>query len=336
MPTQASPYSLVADIREKAERLRMQEVRQAVRGSIAAHSITADKIAVGALFVGGPGAAGTDGNVPVDPGSIVASNLSVGSLSAITATLGSVTAGSITATDFTGGTINGTTINGVSITGSSSITGGTITGTSLTGVTIQLGSGSPHIYGDSTGIRAVGDGASYRFFDGSETYRMGAARCNTPTIGGNTYTEVELTAYTNGISNSTANTYAQLTTRNGVTDAGGTFYVKVRANGNVEASSTISVTSDRKLKRRIRDVRDPLAAVMALRPRTFERKGMEGSHAGFIAQEVERALPALVTDHDVRGKVVKGIVHDGIHAYTVGAIQELARRVDELEARPVQ
>jgi hypothetical protein len=115
MATQVTPYEFVPDIRRRAEELRMANVRQAVRGSIQAHSITADMMAVGVLNVGSgavtidrrdhgdklrstrsrprstwarSASSGAVTGVKIVDGSITAAELNVDTLSAITATWG--------------------------------------------------------------------------------------------------------------------------------------------------------------------------------------------------------------------------------------------------------
>jgi hypothetical protein len=330
MPTQVRPYEFPAAIRAQAESLRVRSYREAIRGSISLHSITADKIAVGVLkvgagggvtidngaitaaairigelYVGGDGAAGAQGNVVVHDGAIRAEKLDVVSLSAVSSTLGTVTSGTINASVFNGGTINGSTV--------------------------QLGTGLPHIFGDNTGIKAIGHQASYRFFgeeSGVTASRTGAVRCNLP--GSNDATQVELDAYTGWANDST--TTAAIRVRNGGSDNEQGF-VRVSGQGNVAGSSSYTNASDRRLKKNIKDVKDALAVVVKLRPRTFTRKLSNMADAGFVAQEVQGVLPELVREEPFDDVPTLGITYDGFHAYTVAAIQELVARVDALEQR---
>lgn len=332
MPTQASPYDLVSDIRAKAERLRMQEVRQGIRGSIAARSITADKIVIGTIT-----------HTEIADGTLLAQNIQAGTITgdriaADTITASQIAADAVTANEIAGGTITANQIAADTITGGNiqngSISAAEINVATLSAITANLGTVTAGtislgaITMDTTGIKANGDGASYRFFTGDGSTRTAAARCNLPTAGGQSV-QVELDAYTGFAADN--RTSSAIRVRDGSSDAE-LAYIRAFGSGSLSSSAAITNSSDRRLKKRICDVKDPLGAVLSLRPRTFTRKLGNLTEAGFVAQELETVLPDLVSEHDHDGKPAKGIAYDGIHAYTVGAIQELARRVEKLEA----
>lgn len=323
MPSIPRPYDVVAGIRDSAESQRWQGVQQAVRGSIVARSITAEMIQVGAI-TGDEIADGSIGGGEVANGAITGVKIAGNTITA-----GNIQAGAITASELAANSVTASKIN---VTSLSAITAdlGTIHTGSIEGATIKLGSATPYVYGSSTGIRAVGDQASYRFFYEDDSTRVGAARCNTPIVAGGHVVQVELDAYL-GLSETSGNCTAAIRVRdNSGDDEQG--FVKVSGNGNVSGSSGYTNSSDRRLKKRIADVKDPLDAIAALRPRTFVRRRSGLPDAGFVAQELQEVLPDLVHEAiDEAGNA--GISYDGLHAYTVGAIQELAGRLERLEKR---
>ena len=82
------------------------------------------------------------------------------------------------------------------------------------------------------------------------------------------------------------------------------FYVRGTGSiaGTIFATVTsISSTSDERLKENIKDLETGLTEIMALKPRRFDWKEGEGNgtknNAGFIAQEIETVLPDLVGDY---------------------------------------
>ena len=108
------------------------------------------------------------------------------------------------------------------------------------------------------------------------------------------------------------------------------FYVRASGSlaGTIFATVTsISSTSDERLKENIKDLETGLTEIMALKPRRFDWKEGEGNstknNAGFIAQEVETVLPELVGDylHDEIDDV-KSVRMGDILPTLVKAVQE--------------
>jgi hypothetical protein len=121
-------------------------------------------------------------------------------------------------------------------------------------------------------------------------------------------------------------------------------------------STSIASYSDRRLKRNIRDVDTEgcLRAVSTLRLRDFEWHparvnihAQEGTQRGFIAQEVERVVPAAVTTSNgtesFKGKGeeeldvanVKLLSHGPLLVEVVGAVQALAQE-QRMQARQLR
>ena len=117
----------------------------------------------------------------------------------------------------------------------------------------------------------------------------------------------------------------------------------VRGDGHIySTSTTITSTSDQALKDDIKPLEGALTAIRALKPRSFTwndhavnaaRAGQE--EYGLIAQEVEQVLPHLVGD-DFQWKdgedPLKSFRMGDLVPWLVGAVQEMAAKIDALEA----
>ena len=92
----------------------------------------------------------------------------------------------------------------------------------------------------------------------------------------------------------------------------------------------IASSSDKRLKREIRDFAYSPSLLMALLPREWEwndKAVMKGHAAGFVAQEIEPLMPYMVNnEHDY-----KALFYDQFHALEVSALQDHERRIVELE-----
>ncbi len=106
---------------------------------------------------------------------------------------------------------------------------------------------------------------------------------------------------------------------------------KLCVNGNIYAQTTL-LTSDIKFKKNIKSIENALEKVEKLksvsydwRVEEFQDKSFEkGIQYGFIAQEVEKIFPELVSTSDIGTKSLK---YNGIIPFTVKAIQELSLRL---------
>ena len=112
---------------------------------------------------------------------------------------------------------------------------------------------------------------------------------------------------------------------------------KVRAgDANVTAAHVQvawTATSDARLKKDIVDLDLGLPLVKALRPVSFKRiNGDETEELGFIAQEVETAIPRPLGLLSVDNQGTYGLRKDDLIAVLVKAVQELSARVEALEA----
>ena len=108
-------------------------------------------------------------------------------------------------------------------------------------------------------------------------------------------------------------------------------------------SSSWSTTSDRRIKKNIKDNNVGLDAINQIRVRNFEYRtedeitevtsgaaiNKEGVQLGVIAQEIETILPDTVTEESTG---VKSVNPDNLTWYLVNAVKELSTQVDELKA----
>lgn len=123
-------------------------------------------------------------------------------------------------------------------------------------------------------------------------------------------------------------------------DFGGGFHmsdaawVRVYNNKNLYCSAqirgnTVVGESDRRLKANIAPIADPTAKVEALAGVTFDWKATGVAGMGFIAQDFEAVLPALVTENT---DGMKGVEYGPVVALLVEALKETNARVAALES----
>lgn len=101
---------------------------------------------------------------------------------------------------------------------------------------------------------------------------------------------------------------------------------RVDINGEVVTDSTITCTSltqtsDARLKRNLAPISDALATIRKLLPQTYEKQGL--LDAGFVAQEVEtipELKPYVSTPED---EAPKGLNYSALFTHAVAALQEL-------------
>jgi hypothetical protein len=115
-------------------------------------------------------------------------------------------------------------------------------------------------------------------------------------------------------------------------------------DGGSQTNVTYAYTSDRILKRNIRDLEGGLSIVNRLRPVSFEWNGLggmkEGQRAsGVVAQELKETLPDSVYPFDVRlrpgdaeSSEILGYDPNQILFHAVLALQQVDKRLNELEA----
>lgn len=110
----------------------------------------------------------------------------------------------------------------------------------------------------------------------------------------------------------------------------------ISASGNVSANTLASTdgtvqSSDRRLKKEIQDLTDPLEKTLKMRGVSYSWKDQNKSQRkqiGVIAQEVEEIYPEFVHT-DTKG--MKAVNYAQISAVLIEAIKELNNKVEELE-----
>jgi len=113
------------------------------------------------------------------------------------------------------------------------------------------------------------------------------------------------------------------------------YLLRVYGNGNYSFAG--SNVSDRDLKENIVDISEPsLDKVKQLRVRKFNmiplgKNDVTPTKVGFIAQEVQEAMPDVVSGTD--GKKDMAVDTTGITGHLVKAIQELSAKIEELEGK---
>ena len=90
--------------------------------------------------------------------------------------------------------------------------------------------------------------------------------------------------------------------------------------------------SDRRLKKEVSPIKDALVKVLKLEPVTWKWKDGGGKvHYGFIAQDIEKILPELVSDEENKaGEVYKHVATGDIIPYLVAAINEQQEQFNKL------
>ena len=109
----------------------------------------------------------------------------------------------------------------------------------------------------------------------------------------------------------------------------GDWYIRPASNSGKVYVLNYQAESDERLKKDITPITYGLSEIAQLQPRQFKWKNGDDSEVnGFIAQEVEAIIPALVSEGQW-----KSVDYQGITAILVKAIQELKETVDAQAAR---
>ena len=128
------------------------------------------------------------------------------------------------------------------------------------------------------------------------------------------------------------------------TQANGTLTVNgvstLKANTSINADLTVTGTitygklqsarSDERLKKDIQPLETPLDKVSKLEGKKFKWKDDDAKDFGVIAQEVEKVLPELVSEHN---DGYKGVNYQAIIPYLIESIKELKNEVETLKCK---
>jgi len=102
---------------------------------------------------------------------------------------------------------------------------------------------------------------------------------------------------------------------------------KLEVNGDVKATS-FTYSSDRTLKENISTIGDALSKIQKLEGVSFDWKENGKTSLGFIAQDIEKVFPDLVTTSEIDG--LKSVQYGNLVAPIVEALKELATKGDDL------
>ena len=103
----------------------------------------------------------------------------------------------------------------------------------------------------------------------------------------------------------------------------------IDVSGSIVADSTITASSDRRLKENIETIPNALEKVQAITGVTFDRNDLEDSRqTGVIAQDVEAVLPEAVREND---KGIKSVAYGNMVGLLIEAIKELKAEIDILK-----
>ncbi|MDO8528735.1 MAG: tail fiber domain-containing protein [Nanoarchaeota archaeon] len=102
----------------------------------------------------------------------------------------------------------------------------------------------------------------------------------------------------------------------------------ITGTGSITAGEFI-YNSDRNLKTKIQPLQNSLSKVMQLQGVSFDWKASGERNIGFIAQDVEKVLPELVSGTEGH----KGVAYGNIVAVLVEAIKEQQKQIDKLKSQ---
>jgi len=102
----------------------------------------------------------------------------------------------------------------------------------------------------------------------------------------------------------------------------------LQSNGNTTIAGSLTQNSDITLKENIKPLESQLDIVSKLNPVSYNKIGQEENEVGFIAQEVEKLLPELVSEDE---KGIKSLAYGNMNAILVKAIQELKAEIEILK-----
>jgi hypothetical protein len=116
---------------------------------------------------------------------------------------------------------------------------------------------------------------------------------------------------------------------NGISLSGTTFSLSTSftVSGDITAANFI-VSSDQRLKENVVPIESGLDKVKALQGVEFDWISNGKHQIGFIAQEVEKVIPDVVSTGE---DGIKGVQYANLVAVLVEAVKELSNRIDELE-----
>ena len=108
----------------------------------------------------------------------------------------------------------------------------------------------------------------------------------------------------------------------------------LQVDGDVIAFSSV-VASDKNLKENIQNIEDPIEKIKQLNGVTFDWKRNGKPSGGIIAQDVDVAMPSLVSETEdlERGFSHKTVDYNGIIGLLVETVKEQQNQIDDLKAQ---
>ena len=94
----------------------------------------------------------------------------------------------------------------------------------------------------------------------------------------------------------------------------------------------VTIPSDIRLKKDVKDITNGLEIINKLRPVSFNWKKNNNESIGFIAQEIEEVLPEFVRDTRLNGETIKTIKQDKLIPYIVDSIKNISNRLKKYES----
>jgi hypothetical protein len=232
--------------------------------------------------------------------------------------------------------------------GSTNIAIGREAGFHLNSYNYSSGTGSGNIFiGYQSGISrnrgsnntALGHQSLYSFtvdfYDYSNTAAFGMQSGFSNRTNNNTFlgalADVDYTI-NSSITNATALGYQAKVIASNTIQLGNTSVTEVKTSGTVNANGT-TLTSDLRLKSNISPLANSLATVMQLNPVHYMKKGSLASTAytreenGFIAQEIQKILPFIVTEGTDENKLLS-VDYNSFIPLLTKAIQEQQKQIE--------
>lgn len=112
------------------------------------------------------------------------------------------------------------------------------------------------------------------------------------------------------------------------TDIPLTYHLEV--SGSIRASDSLLANSDRRLKEDISKLNNGLDKVVKLEGVTYKWIGKEKTNIGFIAQDIQKILPEVVSEDN---NEYLSVNYNAVIPVLVEAIKELKEEINELKSR---
>ena len=115
-----------------------------------------------------------------------------------------------------------------------------------------------------------------------------------------------------------------------ISNTAGTTIMDFANGGNMTIAGSLTQNSDITLKENIKPLQSQLDVVNKLNPVSYNRIGKKENEIGFIAQEVEKLIPDLVSENS---DGLKSLAYANMTSILVKAIQELKAEIELLKSK---